>query len=436
MSIARNSALVLGAQFIGIVGGIVTSVLTARLLGPSGRGTLIVVNFSLMLLMILANLGLTYSLVYMIGKRKLDRREALGVALGASAVLGSAGFALALAVYPLLSSSVLSGVGFATYAVGLSALPAAMFNDMWAWMRIGENRFIQATAYQSAFSLTSVLVCALVLWVLRFQVTGLLAGMTATYYAWAIALCVSSAAREGITLRIGVARLKELVTYGAKVYAGSLVNSVYLRLDTFVLNAYGGTGQVGIYSIAVALNERIWSLDGSVSQAVLPHVVGEEREQAARLSALTGRTIFGLTVGVAMVLAAASPWLIPLLYGDRFSPSVLPLVLLLPGTVLYSVAKTYANYLSGQLGRPDLSSGLAAATATVSIPTYFLLIPRFGAPGAAAASTIAYAIGFGIALFLFRRNTHLTIKEIVVPTRADWDVYASILGRASARLRG
>lgn len=429
MSIARNSGLALGAQVIGMAGGIATSILTARFLGPSGRGVLVLVNFTVMLLMVLAGLGLNSSLVYMIGKRKVSRQQGLGIAAIAAVALGGTAMLLAIAAYPLLRSNVFSGIGLAPYAIGLAALPAALFNDLWAWLRIGENRFEQATAYQAGWTLTSVAIATVALWLLGLNVTYLIAIMTIAHYGWAITLFVLSVRQEGVSFNIERPLLGEIARYGSKVYFGSLVNTVYLRLDAFILNAVGGTGPVGIYSIAVTLNERIWALDGAISQAVLPHVVGQEKEEAARLTALTGRTILGLTSIVAVVLAAASPWLLPLMYGNAFRASVLPLILLLPGTVLYSVGKTFANYLSGQLGKPELSSRLALITAVASVPIYAALIPAFGAVGAAAGSTLAYTLGFFVALYLFRKNAHLSIGETLTPTRRDWDLYVDIARR-------
>jgi O-antigen/teichoic acid export membrane protein len=435
MSIARNSGLVLGAQIVGIVGGVATSILTARFLGPSGRGVLILVSFSLTLLGLFAGLGLNQSLVYMIGKQKLTSSEAMGVAVAASIVLGGAGVGAALLSYPLLSGSVLSGVAFAPFAIGLVALPAAMFNDLWAWMRIGENRFVQVTAYQSAVMVTSVGVAAVALWVLRLPVTGLLVGMTCATYAWSIVLLTLSLRQGGIAFRIDRDRLRELAGYGLRVYAGSLVNSVYLRLDTFVLNMFGGTGQVGVYSIAVSLNERIWTLDSAVSQTTRPLVVSTDTGDAARLTALTSRTVMVVATATAMVLGALSSWLVPLLYGNAFEASVGPLLLLLPGTVLYAGSKPFGSFLSGQLGRPGLSSAISAGIAVASVGAYLALIPPLGASGAALASSLVYGAGFTAGLLAFTRLSGLSAVRTLMPRRDDIRLYRSVITRAIGAAR-
>jgi O-antigen/teichoic acid export membrane protein len=436
MGIARNSALVLGAQVVGIISGIGTSILTARFLGPSGRGVFVLVNVTLTLLGILVGLGLNQSLVFMIGKGRIDRREALGLAVGASVLLGCVGLGVAYLAYWLFHTTLLAGVPFGAFAAGLAALPAAMLADLWMWTRVGENRFVSSTGFQSAFALTTLAVSVVVLWVLRLGVEPLLLGLTLVYYIWAVLLVSVSAARDGMSFGVGRARLVETVSYGLRVYAGSLVNTVYLRLDTFILNALGGTGQVGIYSIAVALNERIWTVDSAVSQAALPRVVSETRDESARLTALTVRSVLLVSSVTALVVGVAAPFIVPLLYGPQFTAAVLPLVVLLPGTVLYAGTRPLASFISGQLGRPGLTSAIAGASAVASVAVYLVLVPRLGALGAALGSTIVYAGLFIAVLAAFGRLSNVGALETVRYRAEDISIFRNVMARAFQALRG
>jgi O-antigen/teichoic acid export membrane protein len=62
MSIMRNSALAFAPKALAIVTGILTSVITARYLGPSGRGVLSLVLLSVAVLSLIGDLGLGASI--------------------------------------------------------------------------------------------------------------------------------------------------------------------------------------------------------------------------------------------------------------------------------------------------------------------------------------------------------------------------------------
>lgn len=429
MSIARNSSLIVGLQVLGLVGGLVTSVMTARFLGPTGRGQLVLVNFSLMVVSLMAGLGLNQSLLYMLGKGRLDRRQALGLISVLSLVLGASFLGVSAAAYALLRSSVLTGVTPFAYLAGLLALPAMLFIDWWSHMNIAANRFRPYVTVQSGITLINVVAAIFILWVYRQGAAVYLLAMSAGYWSLAIGAFVTSVRQDGMTLRVPRERIVEMVRYGLAAYTGSLVNAVYLRLDAFLLNLFAGTSHVGVYSVAVTLNERIWNLDAAVSQAVLPHVVRQTHDEAARLTALTARTLVILAAMIGAVLALAAPWLIPFLFGAEFAGAVPPLLILLPGTILFSAGRAYSNFLSGQMGRPALSSLVAVATALVSIPAYLILIPAAGVNGAALGSTLTYAFGFLFALGLFVRHSGMSLGRTLAVTREDISVYRGVLGR-------
>jgi O-antigen/teichoic acid export membrane protein len=220
-----------------------------------------------------------------------------------------------------------------------------------------------------------------------------------------------------------------MVGYGMKVYGGSLVNYTYLRLDTFLLNAFAGTAPVGQYSMAVNLNEKLWLIDSSVAQATLPEVISKERVEAADLVALTSRTLLFVGGVMALLLAIVTPVLIPLMYGDAFRPAIVPLWLLLPGTVLYTGGRVLSQYFSGQLGRPGITSAIAAGGAVLSVVMYLLLIPRFRAEGAAFASSVVYAGVFLTLLWLFVKKTGIPVRRVVLPLRTDTEIYVRMFTR-------
>jgi Na+-driven multidrug efflux pump len=132
-------------------------------------------------------------------------------------------------------------------------------------------------------------------------------------------------------------------------------------------------------------------------------------------------------VSVAVPFGLVSPWLIPFLYGTEFFSSVLPLVLLLGGVLGFGVMMIVNNYIVGQMQRPGLLSIISWLQLAVSIPLYLALISWQGIVGAAIASTATYLIAMACTLYVFLRDSRLSIFFVLVPQPDDFKHFARLL---------
>ncbi len=121
----------------------------------------------------------------------------------------------------------------------------------------------------------------------------------------------------------------------------------------------------------------------------------------------------------------------PLLFGQRFAPSVRVIWLILPGTIVTSMAKVAASHLTGRgkTGRTSAFGGLAVA---VTLGLDLLLIPRFGIAGAAVASSASYIINGVLLLIILRRELRAKWSAMFVPSRAELLRYKSAWSSALA----
>ena len=111
-------------------------------------------------------------------------------------------------------------------------------------------------------------------------------------------------------------------------------------------------------------------------------------------------------------------------------------LILLPGSVLLGISGALTAIFLGR-GRPEYSLIGAVATAPVAIVLYIVLIPELDAVGAALASSLSYAIGFGISLLLGRHLLHRRMLGAVrLPTRARSTTTAPCWPAAQTRRRG
>jgi O-antigen/teichoic acid export membrane protein len=100
----------------------------------------------------------------------------------------------------------------------------------------------------------------------------------------------------------------------------------------------------------------------------------------------------------------AATFLLPIVYGPSFQSAVEPAHILLLGLAAEGVAGVITAFLYG-IGRPGLNSIAMGSGVVVTVALDLLLIPRFGAVGAAVASSAAYVSSTMALVLLFR---HLT----------------------------
>ena len=101
-----------------------------------------------------------------------------------------------------------------------------------------------------------------------------------------------------------------------------------------------------------------------------------------------------------------------LIYGEAFIPAVLPLQILVVGTVVYGVVRTIGGSATA-MGRPDLGLKIVGISATTNIVLNVLLIPIYGISGAATATTVSLLVSSLL-------GTVVTIKFLNVKIDLKW----------------
>ena len=77
---------------------------------------------------------------------------------------------------------------------------------------------------------------------------------------------------------------------------------------------------------------------------------------------------------------------------------------------------------------PGLSSVGPFVALVLGIVLDLVLIPRFGASGAAAAASAAFLAGGCAALAVFRRRNPFAWRELLLPRRSDLVVFRALTG--------
>jgi O-antigen/teichoic acid export membrane protein len=240
---------------------------------------------------------------------------------------------------------------------------------------------------------------------------GIVGGLVANLLAVVCGAAISGfwLRRRGASLIPSVDRaiLAKTLRFGYRGSVGIILQFFTYRLDLLLVNVLLGSSAAGQYSISSRISELMFVLPGAVGTAIFSRSATSSGEEMNRLAPRSFWITLALSIITAVGLALVGPLAIPLAFSSEFASSYLPMVLLLPGTVVVGSSAVLANDLVGR-GRPGIVSIAATCAFVVTVMLDFLLIPSHGLIGAAIASSIAYC-GYGVLLLtLYLRTTGVT----------------------------
>jgi O-antigen/teichoic acid export membrane protein len=389
---------------LGAIGALtLASLLVARIAGPAGVGTLVLLRVLPWLTGLVIGSGLYGATPYFLSGpgRREPRYRATIVAIAAAA--GVAGSLLWIAASPLfgprffpqlsLALVALAGVSVLTQVLESTAMACSQgFDDL-----AGANRII----FLEEFMFLPFFGLLLVVGVGPYQamVVALLLGDLATSIPGWIRLArrgyFSGAGRPSP----GLAR--KVAAYGFKAQLGSIALLLNARLDFAIVGALIGPASLGIYAVASRYAELLRLPALAMNYVLYPTYARDGGAVAAAGVRRMLPRIGWIPAAVAVPMALAAPLVLPLFFGEPFRAAVVPAWILLVGLAGGGVTGVISAYLSG-VNRPGLYSAALGAGLPVTVVLDLLLIPPFGVAGAAVASAVAYLVTTGVLLACFR----------------------------------
>ena len=204
----------------------------------------------------------------------------------------------------------------------------------------------------------------------------------------ALALALALLARIDLRLRGGT-EARRLLREALPLGLVSAMTLLYLRADLFIVAAVAGASEAGFFQSAFRLFEATFVVSGGLAAGTFPLLAARFGEKG--FDALA-RFVLGLLVllstPIALAFALVPGPILTVFYGEGFEGAARPLSLL--GIALVAVfanaLSTHLLVASGRNGRLVLS---IAVRLVVGVALDVLLVPRWGASGAAFAVVAA-----------------------------------------------
>jgi O-antigen/teichoic acid export membrane protein len=419
-----------------------TDIVLARLLGPAAKGRFTLVLLFSQLAALIVGWGMDSAIAVVAGRNREDARRGFANAVIWSAVVGGFTVILAGALYGLPTDvrprgplvPLIPNLSAAQFSYAALAIPGELFFSIGLMALLGRRRI---TGYSAIRLLRRALLLVLIVGlaaVARLSLDVALVLNLVTLGATTVAI-VWVAARDGSASLIpSLPLLREELAFGSRSLPGSLAERLQFRADSFIINATRSIRETGVYSVTSGLAETLWYIPNALGTVMFSRAV-DPKADAARIAAVLTRTTIAVALVTAIPAFIIGPRLVRVVYGSAFTDAGVALRLILPGIVAYSVVAVLSRYIVGQ-GRPGTGTVILVAGLIVNIAANLVLVPRFGINGAAASSSISYAITALLTLAVFRRVSGRGVVETLVIQRSDLRAIR-IAGKALiARMRG
>ncbi len=395
-SLRRDSLVRLAADGFALAAAMVTAIVTARALGPSGKGYYASLTLLATLCVAVFDAGIGDALIVLTvgGRAKLSAAATstayavLILMTGASCAFLVAGVAL---FDPHGSSDRLAlGLGgvFVAVSVGYTTLVSVL---------LALQRMVAVSGFSALAAGATAAVALVVLAGLGSHVEG---AMLASVCGVATGLGATLLRVRSERVRLRPQRvpgyLREAFRLGLSFQVSNLLVVAAARLDLLLVFKLSGAAAAGRYSIALTIGAIVALVPAALSYAAFPRVPRLGQAEARVL--ISRLLVIGLVAAliVAAALAAATPLLLPKIFGPGFAGAVGPTLVLLVAGVLWSGQWLLSRAWAARGDTRPLFVSFAASF-LVMVTLDLALIPKDGPQGAALASLASSAVGAAVA---------------------------------------
>lgn len=426
--------MIFSTKIITVILGIAVAIIIAKVLGPSGKGSYALIILIPTLLLILGNLGIGISNVYLGGKKKYNWGDITSNSLISALGLGTI-LIIAFLIYFLnFPPSFLKDIEPQCILLVTLVLPFSFLTMYFNHILLGQNRIKEYNLVR--LSQSSILVILIVFFLLALN-----GGIFGAILAWVCSTLVTTIISillvhktTRITWFFYPPLFRDSIKFGIKGYLGDVIQLLNYRLDMFLIAFFMSISFVGYYSVAVVLAEALWYFPAAVGVVIFARTPGLSTKEANKSTPQICRNTFFITILAALVLFALGRYIITLFFGSVFLLALKPLWILLPGVIALSICKVLGNEITGR-GRPLINTIASGVSLAMNVPLNLLLIPRMGIVGAAWASSVSYTVTAIIVLIAFMKISKNSLFDTIIIKPQDLKVYIDVLAKIGSRFQ-
>lgn len=431
--IVKNAGWLICGRVARMMITLVVGLLTARYLGPSNNGLLNYANAYVVFVTCFCTLGTNSVLV----KEFMDAPQKEGEILGTTLLLRAAS--------SFLSALVIVGIvcvvnrdeptTIAVVAASSIGMVFHIFESLDYWFQSRLQSKVTAMVTLIAYAITSAY--RVVLLVMGADVLWFAFASSLEYVSMGTLLILAYRRNHGSKFTFSAAYAKALLRKSCHFILPGLMVAIYGQTDKIMLKQMMDDAAVGYYSTASSLSIVWCFVLSAIIDSMIPSIMSahktDHKEFVKRNKQLYA-IVFYLSLFVSLCFTLLADVLISVMYGQAYMPSA-PVLRI----VTWCTAFSYLGVARGAWlvceGKQKYLVYISAAAAVANVVLNWLLIPLWGASGAAVASVIAQFMSSIVGPFFvkpLRANSKMMIEAILLKgIRGD----ATGLKNASARTK-
>ncbi len=412
------------SQVLIIVFGIISSIITARMIGPEGNGVIASLTVYPSFIMSIGSLGIGQSTTYFLGKG-LFTEEQIKKAISQIWILTTI---ISLIVsYILVYCFTNSGSSLTLVFLVLLPIPFNLFNIYNSGFFLAKNDFKTFNKINWIPSLITLIATLIFVVLFKWSIKGALIASVGGSLVMFFLLLFKNKFLNFFSLRFDWDIIKQMLLLGT-VYATSLfVINLNYRIDVILLDKLSTPFELGIYAKTTGITQYLWQVPMLFSTIVFARSAVSKNEKyfslkVAQLLRVSSIVILVLSVGIWFL----SEVIIVGMYGEKFREGASVLKCLLPGVIILTIFKVLNMDLAGK-GKPWVSLKAMVPALIINIGLNILLIPYLGAKGAAISSMVSYSLAGILFLFFYSKCVDIPIGVILGYNRKDFDYIFKLL---------
>ena len=226
-------------------------------------------------------------------------------------------------------------------------------------------------------------------------------------------------------LNIDLKLLAEMAKYGFFPMIALLLSTMNYRVDTIMMKHMDciSTSQLGIYSIGIALANKVLLIPEAVKTILLAKL---SRDKGPEEVAMATRCCLPVALITCLAIVVLGRPFINFLYGGAYAGAYEVTVATMVGIIsimYYKMIATYNNVNQMQ----KINIILLSAAVVANIIMNYLLLPVLNIVGGAIASTVSYTLCAILFIQYFRKKTDVCIKDMFLINRSDINGIKSII---------
>jgi len=378
-----------GAKIYSLLLGLFTISLTARLLGPEGRGQVATITTWVAMFSTITYLSLGQVALHRMADDREHKRfgSLLGSLLLLAVILTMIGWLVALGLYWTNPKGVFKGIEVFPLFVGFLALPFMIWEQYGSSLLMGLEHIRTYNRYQVIGRTVSVITVFILVGSLGFGVTGVMESNLLGEIIIAmggIGFLFAFARSKGLTCRPNKAEIKALLSGALKLHFNAIGTFLFTSANILILNYYHGPEQTGYFQLVTQLL-GVFMIIPQAATMVIYGKVAKIGVNAAWKD--NKRLLIQINLGMIVLIVIAaliSPWGIILLAGESFRPAVEPFQWMLLGLI----GMTFSTVMAPQwIGRGYFwqAAALTLLLGIINFVANLWLIPQLGIKGAVYA---------------------------------------------------